>query len=200
MTSEEILKVLTTISKQSNGLITTKEAGVNGVSRAMLSKLCNLGKISRISAGQYVFATELGDELFSLSKRSSLFIFSHETALFLNGISERTPFAHTVTIPSSKKLGVSISEQCKVYYVKDELFNIGKTILKTTQGNPVPAYDMERTVCDIIRSRKRIADETVLSTLKRYSASPKKNLIRLNIYAETFGMTEAVRRYLEVLL
>ena len=83
---------------------------------------------------------------------------------------------------------------------KDELINIGKTILKTTQGNPVPAYDMERTVCDIIRSRNRIADETVLSSLKRYAASPKKNLTRLNTYAEAFGMMEAVRRYLEVLL
>ncbi len=200
MSSDDIMKVLKEISKQNNGLITTKEAAVSGVSRAMLSKLCNLGKLSRISAGQYVFSTELGDELFSLSKRSSLFIFSHETALFLNGISERTPFEHTVTIPSSKKLAVSISKQCKVYYVKDELINIGKTIFKTMQGNPVLAYDMERTVCDIIRSRKRIADETVLSSLKRYSASPKKNLIRLNSYAEAFGMTEAVRRYLEVLL
>ncbi len=200
MSSDDIMKVLKEISKQNNGLITTKEAALSGVSRAMLSKLCNLGKLSRISAGQYVFSTELGDELFSLSKRSSLLIFSHETALFLNGISERTPFEHTVTIPSSKKLAVSISKQCKVYYVKDELINIGKTIFKTMQGNPVLAYDMERTVCDIIRSRKRIADETVLSSLKRYSASPKKNLIRLNSYAEAFGMTEAVRRYLEVLL
>lgn len=126
MSSEEILKVLTAISKQSNGLITTKEAGVNGVSRAMLSKLCNLGKISRISAGQYVFATELGDELFSLSKRSSLFIFSHETALFLNGISERTPFEHTVTIICGKNVRnlhhsfCTLSDVKTVVYIKED--------------------------------------------------------------------------------
>lgn len=200
MTSEETMKVLIAISKRSNGLITNKEAAENGVSRVMLSNLYKRGELSRISAGQYVLATELGDELFSLSKRSSLFIFSHETALFLNGISERTPFEHTVTIPSSKNLAASISKQCKVYYIKDELMDVGKTILKTTQGNPVPAYDMERTVCDIIRSRSRIADETVLSSLKMYAANPKKNLIRLSTYAEAFGMTAAVRSYLEVLL
>lgn len=200
MTTENIMEVLKVISEQNNGFITNKVAAESGVSRAMLSKLCNLGELSRISAGQYVFATELGDELFSLSKRSCLIIFSHETALFLNSISERPPFEHTVTIPSSKKLAVSISKQCKVYYVKDELINIGKTILITTQGNPVPSYDIERTICDIIRSRKRIADETFLSSLKRYSANPKKNLIRLNTYAESFGMTESVRRYMEVLL
>ncbi len=200
MTSEDIMRVLAVISNQNNVLITNKDALVSGVSRAMLSKLFKQGKLSRLCAGHYVLATELGDELFSLSKRSSLFVFSHETALFLNGISERTPFEHTITIPSSKKVSASIGQQCKVYYVKDELKDIGKTILKTTQGNPVPAYDMERTICDIIRSRKRIAEETVLSSLKRYAANPIKNLARLNTYAEAFGMTQAVRRHLEVLL
>lgn len=200
MTTEDIMRVLAVTSNQNSGLITTKDAVVSGVSRAMLSKLYKLGKLSRISPGQYVFATELGDELFSLSKRSSLFVFSHETALFLNGISERTPFEHTVTIPSSKKLAASINNQCKVYYVKDAFLGIGKTILKTTQGNPVPAYDMERTVCDIIRSRNRIAGETFLSSMKRYAADPRKDLSRLSSYAKTFGMTETTRRYLEVLL
>lgn len=196
----DIMNILVTVSRQNDGLILTKVAEANGVSRAMLSNLCKEETLSRIAVGQYVFASELGDEMLSLSQRSSLIVFSHESALFLNDISERTPFEHTVTIPSSKKLGVSISEHCKVYYVKDELVNLGKTTLKTTLGNPVPAYDLERTVCDIIRSRSRIADETFLSSLKLYTASSKKNLAKLNAYAEAFGATNAVRRYMEMLL
>ena len=200
MTHTDIMNILESVSRQNNGLILTKAAESSGISRAMLSKLCNKGTLSRVAVGQYVFASELGDELLSLSQRSVLIVFSHESALFLNGLTERTPFEHTVTIPSSKKLAASISEHCKVYYVKDELVNLGKTTLKTTMGNPVPAYDPERTICDIIRSRGRIADETFLSSLKIYAASPKKNLAKLNVYAEAFGMTDAVRRYLEVLL
>ena len=122
-----------------------------------------------------MFAANLGDELFSLSQRSNLIVFSHESALFLKGLSERIPFEQTVTIPSSKKLAASISEHCRVYYVKDELLHIGKTTLKTTLGNPVPAYDSERIICDIIRSRSRIADETFLSSLKLYVSNPKKS-------------------------
>ena len=200
MTSMDIMDNLSTVSRQNNGLILTKAAEANGVSRAMLSKLCKKGTLFRIAAGQYVFASELGDEMLSLSRRSGLIVFSHESALFLNGISERTPFEHTVTIPSSKKLAASISEHCKVYYVKDKLAHLGKTTLKTTLGNPVPAYDPERTILDIIRSRRRIAEETLLSSLKLYAASPKKNLLNLRAYAEAFGMTEKVRRYMEVLL
>lgn len=200
MTSSEITTVLNTVSRENNGMILTKKAEESGVSRVMLSKLCKKGLLSRIAMGQYVFAAELGDELLSLSQRSSLIVFSHESALFLNGLSERTPFEHTVTIPSSKKLSLSISNSCKIYYVKDNLVELGKTNLKTTLGNPVPTYDPERTICDIIRSRSRIADELFLTSLKLYAASPKKNLTKLNDYATAFNMIATVRRYMEVLL
>ena len=129
-----------------------------------------------------------------------MIVFSHETALFLNGISERTPFEHTVTIPSSKTLSRSISAQCKIYYIKDELHDLGKVQLKTPMGNRVWAYDMDRTICDIVRSRNRMSDETVLSSLKQYAISSNKNLANLSTYASKMGILQHVRKYMEVLL
>ena len=178
-------EILIDISNKNNGLILTKTAADNGVSRASLSQLCKAGKISRVAKGQYVLADALNDEMLSLSIRSDLIVFSHESALFLNGISERTPFEHTVTIPSSKTLARSISEQCKIYYIKDDLHNMGKVQLITPMGNSVPAYDMDR---------------TFLSSLKQYAANPNKNLANLSIYASKMGILQQVRKYLEVLL
>ena len=197
MTALEILK---DISNKNNGLILTKDANENGVSRASLSQLCKDGKISRVAMGQYVLSDALNDEMLSLSVRSDLIVFSHESALFLNGISERTPFEHTVTIPSSKTLARSISSQCKIYYIKDDLHELGKVRLITPMGNSVPSYDMDRTICDIVRSRSRIADETFLSSLKQFAVSPNKNLANLSLYADKMGVLQQVRQYLEVLL
>ena len=197
MTALEILK---DISNKNNGLILTKDANENGVSRASLSQLYKAGKISRVAMGQYVLSDTLNDEMLSLSVRSELIVFSHESALFLNGISERTPFEHTVTIPSSKTLARSISSQCKIYYIKDDLYELGKVRLITPMGNSVPSYDMDRTICDIVRSRSRIADETFLSSLKQYAVSPNKNLANLSLYADKMGVLQQVRQYLEVLL
>ena len=194
------LEILKEISNTNNGLILTKNAVGSGVSRASLSQLCKDGKISRIAVGQYVLSEDLNDEMLSLGIRSSLIIFSHESALFLNGISERTPFEHTVTIPTSKTLSRSISSQCKIYYIKDELHELGKVQLSTPMGNLVWAYDMERTICDIIRSRSRIADETFLSSLKQYAANPHKNLVNLSSYASKMGILGQVRKYMEILL
>lgn len=197
MTAFEILK---DISNKNSGLILTKNAIDNGVSRASLSQLCKDGKISRVAMGQYVLSDALNDEMLSLSVRSSLIVFSHESALFLNGISERTPFEHTVTIPSSKTLARSISSKCKIYYIKDKLYDIGKTQLITPMGSKVWAYDMDRTICDIVRSRSRMADETFLSSLKQYAAKPNKNLANLSLYASKMGVLQQVRQYLDVLL
>lgn len=195
-----MLEILKQIAADNNGLILTKAAIDNGVSRAVLSRLCKDGKISRIAVGQYVFPEDLNDEIFSLGIRSNYIVFSHETALFLNGISERTPFEHTVTIPSSKTLARSISAECKVYYIKEEFFDIGKTQLITPMGNKVWAYDMDRTICDIVRSRNRMADETFIAAIKNYAKNPNKNLSNLSLYATKMSILSQVRKYLEVLL
>lgn len=194
------IDILREISNENNGLILTKVAVEKGISRSNLSKLCDNGKITRIANGQYVISDDLNDELLSLQIRSKHIVFSHETALFLNGISERTPFEHTVTIPTSKTLSSSMGEACKIYYIKDELHDLGKVQLTTPMGNKVWAYDIDRTICDIVRSRSRMADETFITSIKNYAASPNKNLANLSLYASKIKILSQVRQYLEVLL
>jgi predicted transcriptional regulator of viral defense system len=140
------------------------------------------------------------DELLSISKRSRNIIFSHETALFLHGISDRTPFEHTVTAPSDCIPSAAIKSECKVYYIKPALFELGKTNLKTPAGNEVPAYDLERTICDVIRGRNKLGTETFLAALKLYAACPKKDLNKLHAYATKMRVANILRQYLEVLL
>ena len=191
---------LTAIAKTHGGIIETKIAAQHGISKAMLYKLCKEDKIHRIVKGQYILPDDMQDELLAISNRSERIIFSHETALYLHGISDRTPFEHTVTAPSGCIPSAAIKSECKVYYIKPELFELGKTMLRTPAGNDVPAYDLERTICDVIRSRNKLGTETFLSALKLYAANPKKNLNQLNTYAKQMRVEKVLRQYLEVLL
>ena len=191
---------LAAIASEHGGIIEAKVAAQRGISKAMLYKLCKEDKIHRIVKGQYILPDDMQDELLSISKRSDKIIFSHETALFLHGISDRTPFEHTITAPSGCIPSVAIKSECKVYYIKPELFDLGRTMLKTPAGNKVQVYDLERTICDVIRSRNKLGTETVLAALKMYAASPKKNLNKLNTYAKQMRVEKVLRQYLEVLL
>lgn len=196
----DVLHKLTEIANTNGGIIETRIAEKHGISRAMLARLCKETKIHRIVKGQYILADDIQDELLSISKRSKQVIFSHETALFLHGISDRTPFEHTITAPSGCIPSIAIKSVCKVYYIKQELFDLGRTTLQTPADNPVPVYDLERTICDMIRSRNKIATETFLAALKLYAANPKKNLNKLNSYAKQMHVANILRGYLEVLL
>ncbi len=191
---------LTAIAKTHGGIIETRIAAQHGISKAMLYKLCKEEKIHRIVKGQYILPDDMQDELLAISNRSEKIIFSHETALYLHGISDRTPFEHTVTAPSGCIPSTAIKAECKVYYIKPELFELGKITLRTPAGNNVPAYDLERTICDVIRSRNKLGTETFIAALKLYAASPKKNLNQLNTYAKQMRVEKVLRQYLEVLL
>lgn len=196
----DYLAELATIAKENGGIIQTKTATQHGISKAMLSKLCKADKIHRIVKGQYVLPEDMEDELLSISQRSGKIIFSHETALFLHGISDRTPFEHSLTAPSGCIPSSALKAECKLYYIKPELFELGKTSLPSPAGNPVPCYDLERTLCDVIRSRNRMGTETFLSALKQYVACLQKDLNKLDEYARKMRVSGVLRHYLEVLL
>ena len=196
----DFMNELASIAASAGGIIDTKTAKTKGISRAMLSLLNKRGKIMRVAQGQYVLPHDMQDELLSIDIRSEHIIFSHETALWLHGISDRTPFVHSLTAPSGKMPSGFIRETCKVYYIKPELFDMGKVRIATPSGNLVAAYDLERTICDCVRSRNKMGTETYLAALKAYAARKDKNLNLLNTYAVELRVAGLMRKYMEVLL
>ncbi|MDR0491027.1 MAG: type IV toxin-antitoxin system AbiEi family antitoxin domain-containing protein [Oscillospiraceae bacterium] len=184
---------------EKNGLIRTADAVNAGISRATISQLAKDGKIERFAHGQYIQSNDLPDELYLLQQRSKKIVFSHETALFLHGMAERMPIQHALTIPSDSKLSQSLSSGVKIYYVKPELHNMGICSVPSKMGNGVMAYNAERTICDILRSRNRVDGQTVTAAMKNYAARKGQDWGLLNKYAEIFHITKLLRQYLEVL-
>ena len=109
------MQILTELSRQQHGHIRTAEAEAAGVSRAMLAKHVRMGRLERIAHGLYILPEVFPDELFFLQQRVAGVIYSHETALFLLDMAERTPFVYSVTIASGKKLSPAASEGVKVW-------------------------------------------------------------------------------------
>ena len=67
-------------------------------------------------------------------------------------------------------------------------------------GHSIITYDLERTMCDVIRSRNKIDNQIVIEAVKQYSLNKNKDLHRLYKYAEEFEIGKIIHRYLEVLL
>lgn len=183
-----------------NYVLSTRQLLGLGISKTTLTNYVREGLLERCGHGYYTMPDAIEDDMYLVMLRSRHIIFSHETALFLNGLSERTPFIHAVTIPDTAALPATVKDQCKCFYVKPELHEIGLIEKKTTLGNTVRCYNPERTLCDILRSRSRMDEETVIDAIKNYSTYKDKNLHNLGSYAELFKVSRQVRQYMEVLL
>ncbi|MBB2181790.1 type IV toxin-antitoxin system AbiEi family antitoxin domain-containing protein [Lachnospiraceae bacterium MD1] len=195
----KIMKTIEALLKENNGMIRTKDAVNAGLSRTTLSQLVKKGMLERVAQGQYIRPYEMPDELYLLQQRSDKIIFSHETALFLHGMVEQMPLRYSLTIPSSGKVSTSLSDRCKMYYVKPELYHLGRCIVMTKMGNEVTTYDAERTVCDILRSRSRMDSQIFVAAMKKYAARKNQDWNKLQNYSEAFHIKKQLMKYLEVL-
>lgn len=184
-----------------NIVITNKEAEKFGYTRYNLSELTKSGQLERLRPGLYQLKGKVIDDFVLISSNSNRIIFSHQTALYLHDLSDRTPSVFHISVPQ----GYNAShikkryEDIQVHYVKKDLYEIGKTEIKSPQGNLIPIYDIERTICDIIIDRKKIDKQIFTDAIKRYFNSNNKNLRRLIKYSRLFKIEDEIRRYMEVL-
>ena len=176
------------------------EAEEAGLYRQQLSQFVKSGILERAERGIYVSPGELDDALFWMQQRAKKIIYSHETALFLHRVTDRTPIRHSITVPSSYKVSAALKKFCKIYYIKHDLMDLGKIEKVSGMGHTIVTYDLERTLCDAIRSRNRIDGQIVIEALKQYSQSKNKDLHRLYLYAGKFDIEKILYHYLEVLL
>ena len=91
-------------------------------------------------------------------------------------------------------------EGVQVFTITAELHEVGLTTMQTPFGHEVPVYDMERTICDLLRSRNHMEIQTFQGALKAYARRKDKNLRTLMRYANLFRVEKILRQYLEVLL
>ena len=62
------------------------------------------------------------------------------------------------------------------------------------------AYDLERTICDIVRYREYMDREIFTKAIKQYSKLKEKDLNKLMKYAKKFKIEKKIIEYMEVLL
>ena len=161
--------------------------------------MVDAGQLYKIDRGFYSFDEYWDDDLYVIQQRFSRGIYSHDTALYLLGYSDRTPSKYDMTFPqgyNSKKLA---EYNLKVRHVKAENYELGITTLVSPMGNEIKAYNLERSLCDILRgSGSNI--ELINSAMKQYAYSKERNIPLLLEYAQQLRVKLKVMRYMEVLL
>ncbi len=191
----EQAKILTDTIKQimktNNGMISTRMIEPLNISRQYLSIMENNNDIEKVSRGIYLSPSAFEDSYFSFQQKYKKAIFSHMNALYFYGMTEEFPYNYTVTVPQSYHVD-TVNEKCNVFYVSDDIYELGIVEIETPNGNKVRAYDKERCICDIIRSKGRMDSEQVKKTIKQYMQSRDKDMAKLSEYSKNMGINKKV--------
>ena len=78
--------------------------------------------------------------------------------------------------------------------------DLGKTTITNQFGHEIPMYDLERTICDLVRSRRNFEIQDFNMAIKTYLQRSDKDLNCLMVYAKAFRIEKIIRQYMEVLL
>ena len=186
--------------KKNNGTVQTSQVLEAGISKPVFYAYAEEKGLQQAAHGVYVAPDAWTDAFYLLHLRCGQAIFSHETALFFHDLTDREPFRYSITVKTGYNPSRLQEDNIQVYTVKKELHKIGLTDTKTPFGHTVPVYDMERTICDLLRSRSRIEIQVFQDALKQYVQRKDKNLRTLMQYAALFHVEKMLRQYLEVLL
>lgn len=193
---QDILK----IAHNHGGLVTTSQVEDAGIPRARISDMVKSGELARVQRGVYCLADAWEDEFLATQLRFPKGIFSDATALYLNGYTDRTPFKLSMTFPRSYRATKAREAGIEVRTCSDDVMDLGLTILETPYGSEVRTYDLERTLCDMLRGRQDVDVQLVNPAMRRYAKSDSKDIQKLLEYASALGVEKKIRNYLEVLL
>lgn len=188
------------LAEKNNGYIRTKEILDNNILKKYLKELVDEKKLLKLSKGLYMLSDCFEDEYFIFQATNSNAIFSLETALYLHNYSDRVPTIYNITVPRNYGGNLRKVKNVDLIYVIPEFHNMGIIEIESPLGQKIKVYDLERTICDIIKFKNRMDPEIFSKALKQYIKSKEKNLNNLIFYARKLKVEDDVRNYLEVLL
>ena len=93
------IESLKLVIESNGGIASAKKIAEEGISRIALYQALISGEIAKESHGNYILTNNQPDEYFMIQNRSPKIVFSHGTALFLQGLSDSEPHELDITVP-----------------------------------------------------------------------------------------------------
>lgn len=198
--NDDMRGVIMLLNQDENQIIHMTKYMEAGITKDSFYRYIKENNYEKVGHGIYASKEAWIDEYYILHLRSKSCVFSHETALYLHGLIDREPIQMDVTLKTGYNPNKLKQSGIKVYTIKSEYHDMGKVDMETPYGNIIPAYDLERTICDLIRSRKKIEAQSIQTAMKNYADRPDKNIRKLLKYGKMLRVDNVLRQYLEVLL
>lgn len=188
---DELYKII-----EQEGKITSKRVLELGYPRIYLTYLAKQQKIYKVSRG--VYSTSLNcdiDPLYEFQKHNHKIIFSNFTALYLQNFYKTDLDKLQISVPQGYNASRYINME--VFYNNSNNYGVG-AIYVMHEGHTILVYDIERSICDIIKEQNRFDNRDYNKLINYYFNLDNINYQKLLEYSKILKVSKKVQAYLSL--
>ena len=184
--------------KDNHGIITSSMVKEHSIPSIYLTRMVKQGELKRMHRGIYGTRDAVYDEYYIIYLKNKRIIYSFASALFLHGLTDRIPYPPEVTLPHDYNSS-HIEDDIIIHKVMKKYHGVGRIMKVTMFEHEVPAYDMERTLCDLVRFREKIDVEIFKKAVQSYKRHDERDYNKLRQYARIFNISTKINELLDVI-
>lgn len=184
---------------EAGGALTSKELNAAGVTFYTIKKMLAAGLIERVRRGVYRSIQESRDQWSEIKRIVPQGVFCLYTAAILHELSTFVSSSYQVAIPWKDKVSLPKGYPIDIYYWKDEQYEIGQIVYQSNFTD-LTIYDLEKTVCDFVKLRKKVGLDLTKEVLRNYLRRRDRNLHKLKDYANRLSISSVVDQYVKLMV
>jgi predicted transcriptional regulator of viral defense system len=181
------------------GLMTRQNLVDQNIPTWFLTDLVKKGHIMRLSRGIYTNQFDTMDAYYVFQQTHKRCIFSHQSALYLNQLISKMPLQTEVTVYKGYNAS-RINSKNRVYTTEKKYYELGMIEKQTQFNHFVKTYDMERTLCDMIKRRNEIDSDILKKAFRSYMKEGSRDIAKLKQYAKELKVIKEIDIILDVLV
>ncbi len=171
---------------------------ISGASEYMrLNRAVKRGDLVRIRHGVYATPDALLDTMVDVERIVPGGVVCMYNAWVHYGLSTMVSPAFCIAIANKRKVVLPQMLPITLYYWKPENLEFGIRH-EIISGHNVRITDLERSVCDAVKYRKKIGLDVCAEIIRNYLRKKERNLSRLTGYAKKLRVANVLNNYLEI--
>lgn len=176
----------------------TKDLNEQGFNNYEISKLLDEGILTKMYQGVYSVCDLDKMQLSDINVIVENGIISLTSAAYYYKLTSGEVGKITITLNREQKPPKLPYDLFSYYYTTSKFYDVGLNVFDQN-GRSVKIYDMERTVCDIIKHRSRYDLGLVREVVENYIQREDKDMDKLMAYAKELRVLNVLVQYLEIL-
>ena len=181
---------------EKEGKITSRRVTELGYHRIYLTFLLKQNRIYKIARGVYSINKNYNvNPLYEFQKNNKQIIYSCFTALNLLGFLKKTPKEVQISVPQG--YNASRYQNCMIFYNSSSNYNKGTIKIETPEGD-LRVYDLERSICDIVKNENRFDNREYNKLINYYFNKDDINYHKLLDYSKLLRVSHKVQKYLSL--